>query len=1419
MRRETVSNSPMKKLFPILILLCLTRLAFSQQQVIGLGTIPNDHTGDPARVAGAKINANFTQLFNAGLPAALLNTNSALIGQGTNFFVINAALAAAAGYPTNLSTLATLAQLTTQLSGVTNFIFSRETNGTTPFNLASSTNLPFAAITNSGLLIQWSQQPTNAFLGTNVYGALTKFYTNVVTSVLVSGNGTVSATTNANGIAVSISVQSQTNGFGTIVYSNANAYFTGAQVTNAIISVASTNSLAPYATTNYVVLYVNGATNGFVGTNDPRVVYAITNVANVTFSNLTFVGTSTNTAANTMTNPANIFAGTYLGLGTASFSNANAFITPPQLAAATNGSAQSSVTFSLAIGAAATNNDIVTSNGAVNASVILKTAATNGLPAGIWTLGTASQSSSSAFATPTQLTAATNSSTLSANAFSLTLGGNATNNDTVTSNGVVVYSKALATGLAVNGTNNANLVSNSVVAFSTNTFIPLTNGVATVLQIQKNLRFNNWTNFNLTGNLIGSFDGGVPSCNSTWENISTTMWTNVIFPNWIIQFTGGNYYMQSNGVSYFQNTELEGKWTQVIPFGTAQTPYSAFGSYWNMNGTKMVGYVYSTNITAQITNSIATTPFSPFLSNEVAQIVLANASNPTNGVSSTTVTNIVVSLLVSSNYTTASQVTNIVNALASTNSFSLATVTNVANQQAVLVADNVTLGGVLFGTPTNASFNATGTNTIRFIATNGVVASGVITNAGGVTQGFLTNQSFSATGTNAIDAELLKGTSVTSSNGSVTVSTSINLFGTTNYDLSVTNSALANSSIFEGVIVPNGQTNWGLDASSYKRFDVFLIPWGVTAGFTNPVNLYLTNLNLLTISNANQDYFITLHNFTTNAVAINLPQWQSWLSPDGSTLQPTNLGFQREEQLKLSISSPQTPWPNQTVTTVTVTNGTQNGQTFNISVNGGNVSYLWTNNSTGFDVVADSSPAVSKANLLSKISSAGFGFTDRNVLYFQDNSATNFQIYAVRNTTLTASQTGISGVNWAAVSTAGNSGGVTGAPVFQSQVFSGLEPTASQFGLNVFGSYQGSGTLIANFPSTAQVNYFSISNSLVNATSFLSINGSGQWSSTEGLFDSFFAISGSGYFGIGSVTNNNSLAWSSYFLGFVGGGAPSFYLNGTTITTNAYDADALDYFARAGITNNPAYSTISNSVNAMVVSLKNNNLWTNLVAVYPFQPATTNGDAQNLISANHTISWGNYLTNTFAHTVAGITNTSALDGYGETGIATNNSTPYQSNSVSMSMWICKQDAKIPATTMFLSSGHSTTPVEAFAYYTLGIGNQLAYAGINGITLGADSFSGVGGYTNKYGTTNIFVGYSQTWTNGATFIASPNANTNGPITGATGTVAYGTNTLWLSDNTSGNNYIIGCSTVGGFMTTNQMSVLNGIVSNYIKGVGR
>jgi hypothetical protein len=58
------------------------------KQLIGLGAAPNDNTGDTARVAGAKINDNFTELYDAAF-AKIVSTNTTAILDASYVVVAN----------------------------------------------------------------------------------------------------------------------------------------------------------------------------------------------------------------------------------------------------------------------------------------------------------------------------------------------------------------------------------------------------------------------------------------------------------------------------------------------------------------------------------------------------------------------------------------------------------------------------------------------------------------------------------------------------------------------------------------------------------------------------------------------------------------------------------------------------------------------------------------------------------------------------------------------------------------------------------------------------------------------------------------------------------------------------------------------------------------------------------------------------------------------------------------------------------------------------------------------------------------------------------------------------------------------------------------------------------------------------------
>ena len=51
------------------------------QEIINIGTLPNDGTGDPLRVAYSKINNNFTNLFSTATVTSSANTTGITSGQ------------------------------------------------------------------------------------------------------------------------------------------------------------------------------------------------------------------------------------------------------------------------------------------------------------------------------------------------------------------------------------------------------------------------------------------------------------------------------------------------------------------------------------------------------------------------------------------------------------------------------------------------------------------------------------------------------------------------------------------------------------------------------------------------------------------------------------------------------------------------------------------------------------------------------------------------------------------------------------------------------------------------------------------------------------------------------------------------------------------------------------------------------------------------------------------------------------------------------------------------------------------------------------------------------------------------------------------------------------------------------------------
>lgn len=200
-------------------------------------------------------------------------------------------------------------------------------------------------------------------------------------------------------------------------------------------------------------------------------------------------------------------------------------------------------------------------------------------------------------------------------------------------------------------------------AAGTNGFLPTTNAFA-----QNQFGFGARTNFLVTTNIIGILGGG-SSTEGTYLGINLNMtWTNYFNPAFAILASGGNYFLMSNAVTLYSSPDLV-NWSIVS--GVAPVPTGFFGTKWHMTGTLMDGWMIPTNIyqsfagvvTGNITNlqfsaaglgTIEGLPFSGLVggtmtntfftaagSNYIASVVLLLAENPTNGISSTTASNIV----------------------------------------------------------------------------------------------------------------------------------------------------------------------------------------------------------------------------------------------------------------------------------------------------------------------------------------------------------------------------------------------------------------------------------------------------------------------------------------------------------------------------------------------------------------------------------------------------------------------------------------------------------------------------------------------------------------------------------------------------------------------------------------------------------
>lgn len=690
---------------------------------------------------------------------------------GYNVFNFNPLL----GLYTNVIAVLGFTPLTPQQT--TNLFLLSNTN-----QFAAGTNVSFS--TNNGVISisaipSGSVSATNVFLaaGTNaiVVTNSPSSWTIYVPNQTFLTNGLVTAAI-TNGLATTNFVQGITNGLATIAYVNTATNYV---LTNTLATInSSSNSLAGQLVNASNVLQSSTATASNLLQNAKQPASGtLTNLAvtgaftnqlvagtNVVFTTNNF-GLTVQVQVPLQTVLTNGMLGNSVTNGLASIQYVNAYAYPtnnPQNFVnntVTNGLANTNWVASnfdtngagLAAAKAATNGlAIPSTNGFVTASITNGLQTAQGVTNIVFGPGFLSQWQSTptnAFQTIVQ--AATNFVVLSNQTAAVQLFANGISNSGTStlalsvgaSNGVVLASNSItalsnfttsATASLSNNvaavqtystgvSNNVTTLQNVVLNYQNPLFVAATNGSVYNLTLPTQLIVGGKTNWVVGTNQIGIIGAGSPGANGTYfqTNPLVSIWINesLFSPQWILQLTGGNFYLQSNGVTEYQNAAINGGWTLVN--GVFPPPYGFVGSDLRNDGVRFSGNIYATNLTAQA-QYWATNLNIP--SNSIYNMILAYSPTigPTNGLS----TNALSAILASSNYATVNFTTNLVavtsNALSAISGVTPSAVTNIAGYVSTNAADNVAMGGVLIGPPTNAFFNTAGSNIIAAIAAQNV---------------------------------------------------------------------------------------------------------------------------------------------------------------------------------------------------------------------------------------------------------------------------------------------------------------------------------------------------------------------------------------------------------------------------------------------------------------------------------------------------------------------------------------------------------------------------------------------------------------------------------------------------------------------------------------------------------------------------
>lgn len=218
-----------------------------------------------------------------------------------------------------------------------------------------------------------------------------------------------------------------------------------------------------------------------------------------------------------------------------------------------------------------------------------------------------------------------------------TLGSNATNNDSVVSNGIAArfiptnalpgLTNGFITAAITNGFATTNFVNTQVAtasnalaasvitasnllqttkqpaaanltnwsALATGSKVDSLNGVVTNMAAWSTLSFGSNVLLTLTTNDIGMNGAGSGVANGTYRLFSGSFWTNITGAT--ISYSAPNYLVQSNGITLYTATSLYGAWSIVS--GVSAVPTSYVGGEISGNGVVWNGYFSSTNLNSK----------------------------------------------------------------------------------------------------------------------------------------------------------------------------------------------------------------------------------------------------------------------------------------------------------------------------------------------------------------------------------------------------------------------------------------------------------------------------------------------------------------------------------------------------------------------------------------------------------------------------------------------------------------------------------------------------------------------------------------------------------------------------------------------------------------------------------------------------